>query len=84
MEAHCIVTVRYLSGREEKFKMELWIGMGTEERLKAFVAKPDLLLKTGKEVIIIPGSAIECVTIEVPKGDSRFDFPDAIPATKVK
>jgi hypothetical protein len=78
------VTVRFISGREETFEMEFWGGPGAQARLEAFVEKPDLLLQTGDEVIIIPASAVECISIKVPKGDSRFQLKDIRPATRVK
>ncbi len=78
------VTVRFVSGREEKFEMELWGGTGTEARLQAFAEHPTMILQTSDEVIIIPNSAIECVSIKVPKGDSRFNLGDVRPATRIK
>ena len=78
------VTVRYVSGREERFEMELWEGAGAEARLQAFAEKPNLLLRTGDEVLIIPGSAIECVSIKLQKGDSRFKLADVRPAARLK
>jgi hypothetical protein len=79
-----VVTVRFVSGREEKFEMELWGGTGTEPRLQAFAEDPTMILQTSDEVIIIPSSAIECVSIKVPKGDSRFNLSDVRPATRIK
>jgi len=78
------VTVRYISGREEKFEMEFWDGPGAEARLQAFVEKPNLVLQTNDEVIIIPGSAIEYISIKVPKADKRFKVGDIRPATRMK
>jgi hypothetical protein len=78
------VTVRFVSGREEKFEMELWGGTGAQARLQAFVQKPNLLLQTSDEVLIIPSSAIERISIKVPKGDKRFKLSDIRPATKIK
>ena len=78
------VTVRFVSGREEKFEMELWGGTGTQGRLQAFAENPSMILQTSDEVIIIPNSAIECVSIKVPKGDSRFNLSDVRPATRIK
>jgi hypothetical protein len=62
------VTIRYVSGREERFEVELWGGSGEEARLAAFVKEPNLILHTPNELIIIPGSAVECVSITLPKG----------------
>jgi hypothetical protein len=77
------VTVRFVSGREEKFEVDLWGGSGGEERLKAFAANPNLLLQTGDEVLVIPASAIECISIRIQKGDSRFKLIDVRPATRL-
>jgi hypothetical protein len=52
------VTIRFTSGREERFEMELWGGSGAQARPRAFVAKPTLLLRSVDEVLVIPGSAI--------------------------
>ena len=78
------VTVRFVSGREEKFEIELWGGTGAQARLQAFAENPTMVLQTSDEVIIIPNSAIECVSIKVPKGDSRFALSDVRPATRIK
>jgi hypothetical protein len=78
------ISVRFVSGREEKFEMELWGGTGARARLQAFVEKPSLLLQTGDELLVIPVSAIECISIKVPKGDSRFNLSDIRPATRIK
>lgn len=78
------VTVRFVSGREEKFEMEFWGSPGDQARLQAFVEKPNLLLQAGDELLIIPGSAIECISIKAPQGSSRFNFGDIRPATRIK
>jgi hypothetical protein len=78
------VTIRFLSGREEKFEMDIWGGTGAQGRLQAFVEKPDLLLQTGDEVLIIPGSAVECISVKVQKGDSRFNLSGVRPATRIR
>jgi len=77
------VTVRFVSGREERFEVDLWGGSGGEARLKAFAANPTLLLQTGDEVLIIPASAVECISIKLPEDDSRFKKLDVRPATRV-
>ncbi len=79
-----LVTVRFVSGREEKFEMDLWGGSGAQARLKAFAENPTLVLQTDDEVIVIPSSAIECISAKVAKGDSRFNLKDIRPATRVK
>ena len=78
------VTVRFVSGREEKFEMALWEGTGAHERLQAFVEKPNLLLHVGDELLLIPGPAIECVSIKIPTGDTRFTLGDIRSATRIK
>lgn len=83
MKTH--VTVRFISGREEKFEMELWGGTGTQNRLHAFAENPKLILQTADEVIIIPSSAIESISVKLQKGDSRLTLGDNVrPATRVK
>jgi hypothetical protein len=77
------VTVRYVSGREEKFEIDLWASAGAQARLQAFAEKPNLLLRIGDEVLIIPASAIECISIKVPKGDNRFNLSDIRPAMRI-
>ena len=78
------VTIRFISGREERFEMELWGGPGTQARLRKFLEKPTLILQTSDEVLIIPGSAIECISIKIQKGDARFGLSDFRPATRIK
>ena len=69
------MTIRYVSGRSEKFEIELWGGARTKERLDAFLQTPNLVIQTGAELILIPGSAVECVCIALPEsGDSRLDL----------
>ncbi len=78
------VTVRFTSGREEKFEMELLGGTGVHSRLHAFLENPKLVLQTKDEVIIIPGSAIECISVKLQKGDSRVNLGEDIrPATRL-
>jgi hypothetical protein len=78
------VTIRFTSGRQERFEVELWGGPGAQARLRAFLEKPTLLLQTSDEVLIIPGSAIECISIKINKRDSPFNLPDIRPATRIK
>jgi len=79
-----VVTVRFASGREEKFEMELSGGPGTQARLEAFVEKPTLVVQTSDEVLIFPTSAIECISIKVPKGDGRSNLSDIRAVTRIK
>jgi hypothetical protein len=78
------ITIRFVSGREEKFEIELWSGTDAEARLQEFVQDPTLILQTADEVLLIPGSAIECISIKLAKGDSRFNLRDLRPATRIK
>jgi hypothetical protein len=67
------LTVRYISGREERFEVEAWGGTGGKDRLETFVATPNLILQTSNELIVIPGSAVECYSFALP--------PDLSPTT---
>ena len=68
-------TIRYVSGCKEKFEIELWGGTGAKARLEAFVQTPNLVLQTPNELLIIPGSAIECISITLPdEADGRLDL----------
>ena len=78
------VTVRYTSGREERFEMQFWGGAGAQARLQAFVDNPTLVLKTGDEVLIIPGSAIECISIKTQKGDDWSSLGGLRSAKRIK
>jgi len=61
------VNVRYVSGRQEMFEVELFGGASAETRLKDFVRNPTIVLQTEKELVIIPATAIECITLPVPE-----------------
>jgi small nuclear ribonucleoprotein (snRNP)-like protein len=79
------VTVRYVSGREEQFEVELWGGSSAQARLDEFLKAPNLVLKTANELIIIPGSAVECLSIALPKGDpGRPQLQGVRPAKRLK
>jgi hypothetical protein len=79
------VTIRYVSGREERFEVELWAGSGAEARLSDFVKDPNLILHTPNELIIIPGSAIECISITLPKAaDTALKLGDFRPARRLQ
>src|SRR5262249_23139479 len=62
------LTVRFVSGREEQFEVELWGGSGAQARLDEVLKSPNRVLQTATEVIITPGSAVECLSIALPKG----------------
>jgi hypothetical protein len=79
------VTIRYVSGKEERFEIELWGSSGAEARLSAFVKEPNLVLHTPNELIVIPGSAIECISITLPKaGDLPLNLRDLRPARRLQ
>ena len=69
------LTIRYLSGREERFEVEEWGGSGVEGRLQEFVKSPTVVLQTPDGVIIIPASAMECLSITWPEGMVEEDLP---------
>jgi hypothetical protein len=60
------VSVRYVSGRQEQFEVELFGGASTEARLKDFIKSPMITLQSENELIIIPSTAIECITLPMP------------------
>jgi hypothetical protein len=65
MAAKTKITIRYVSGREDQFEVEIYGGgKSAEFRLKEFVKDPTLL-------ILIPAAAIECVTIALPESDTE-------------
>ncbi|HJY86342.1 MAG TPA: hypothetical protein VKE24_05845 [Candidatus Acidoferrales bacterium] len=61
--------VRYASGREDHFQVEIFGGGAAEFRLKDFIKDPTLVLKTEAELIIIPAHAIECVSLALPESE---------------
>jgi len=70
------LTIRYVSGREDKFEVELFGGTLAETRLKEFTKEPMLILQTAEEIIIIPATAIECITLPFPEyGSETIDLP---------
>jgi hypothetical protein len=62
------LTVRYTSGREEKFEVDYWGGARREARLQEFLKSPNVVLQTSTELIIIPATAIESLSIAFPEG----------------
>jgi hypothetical protein len=77
--------VRYLSGREEQFEVELFEGPSTEARLKAFAKDPTIVLQTEKEVVIIPATAIESITFVLPESSGKIAaLPDVRKAKRLK
>ena len=56
---------------ELKFEVDLIGGSDAPARLKEFLENSTLVLRTDEELIIMPSSGIECITLEI-AGD---DFP---------
>jgi hypothetical protein len=77
------VIVRFVSGREERFEMEFWNTTRVETRLQALVEKPNLILRLSDEVLLIPGSAVECISIKIPEEDNPFDLSQLNSATRI-
>ena len=73
------LTIRYISGREEQFEVEVFGGASAEDRLKELANSPALLLQTEKEVVIIPATAIESATLQLPEPAGR---PIALPSVR--
>jgi hypothetical protein len=65
------VIVRYVSGREEQFEVELFGGPSAEARLKEFIKNPTIVLQTEKEVVIIPATAVESITLPLPESAGK-------------
>jgi hypothetical protein len=78
------LTVRYVSGREERFEVELWGGTGAQARLDEFLNAPNLALQTADELVIIPGSAVECLSITWRRGDQGPQLQGVRPAKRLK
>jgi hypothetical protein len=77
--------VRYVSGREQEFEVELFGGPSAEARLKEFANRPTILLQTEKEVVIIPATAIESITLPLPESSGKaVDLPDVRKAKRLK
>jgi hypothetical protein len=79
--------IRYVSGREESFEVDL-IGLegpSADARMKEFVKNPTLMLQTEKELIIIPSTAIECITMTLPDlAGKAITAPNVRKAKRVK
>jgi hypothetical protein len=63
------LTVRYVSGREERFEVDFWGGTGAANRLKEFLKSPIVALQTTTELVIIPASAVESLSIALSKDE---------------
>ncbi len=79
------VIIRYTSGREEQFEVELFGGPSAEARLRKFAEKPTIVLQTEKEVVIIPATAIESITFPLPElTDKGMALPNVRKAKRPK
>jgi hypothetical protein len=80
-----IVSVRLLSGREEKFDVDFWGGSGAETRFKEFVNNPTIVLQLPGEVVVIPASAVESITFTTPDDTAeQIDIGNIRKAERVK
>jgi hypothetical protein len=78
------VTVRYVSGREDHIEMDLWGGTMVETRLKEFAKNPTIVFQSAGEIVIIPATAIECITIPVPEeAGTKVALPNVRKAKRV-
>lgn len=79
------VVVRFVSGREEQFEMDFLGGGSAEHRLREFAKDPSLVLQIDDDVLIIPASAIECITLKLPDATERnVDLPNVRRAVRAK
>ena len=80
------MTVRYVSGREDHFEVEIFGGgKSAEFRLKDFIKDPTLVLKTEAEVIVIPAHAIESVSLALSESEfEELPFKNIRRATRLK
>jgi hypothetical protein len=79
------VVIRYVSGREEQFETELVGGNSAEDRLKAFSQNPTILLQTENEIVLIPATAIERISLPLPEADEeRIPLPNVRKATRIE
>lgn len=64
-----IVTIRYISGREERFEVQTLpkAEQEPEARLRMFLETEALTLQTDEELIIIPRTAVEQVSVALPR-----------------
>jgi len=80
-----IMSIRYTSGQQEKFEVDLWAGEGASARLQAFINAPAILLQTETELLIVRQSAVESISLAVPKEDkTKFRLPDIRAAKRLK
>jgi hypothetical protein len=79
------VIVRYVSGREEQFDVDVFWGGSPEGRLKEFLKNPTLVLQTEKEIVIIPATAVESITLSLPESAGQaIGLPNLRKAKRLK
>jgi hypothetical protein len=79
------LTIRYVSGREEQFEVELYGGGAAEARLEEFINKPAIVLQTEKELVIIPATAVESITLPFPESAGKaVALPNVRKARRLK
>jgi hypothetical protein len=79
------VTIRYVSGRQDQFEVELLGEYTAEGRLKEFAKNPTIVLQTEKDVVIIPATAIESISMPIPDSPSgKVHLPNVRKAKRVK
>jgi hypothetical protein len=79
------VTIRFTSGRHEKYEVELWGGNSSAVRLKTLIESPALTLQVGSELVIFPMSAIEAISVTIAKDDvEKVNLGDVRVAKRLK
>jgi len=65
--------------------VDLFGGASSELRLKEFVKDPTLVLQTADELIIIPATSIESISLSLPAlGQERLGLKNVRKAKRVK
>jgi hypothetical protein len=76
--------IRFCSGREEKYTAEFMGGGGAGMRAEEFLENPTLALRTADELLIFPASAIECISISLPRESAQtFDLSNIRRAERI-
>jgi hypothetical protein len=79
------IIIRYVSGREEQFEVEVFGGTTAEARLREFIKNPTLVFRTEKEVVIIPATAVESITVPLTESaDKGRALPEVRKARRLK
>ena len=78
------IKIRFHSGREEKYTAEFIGGGGAGMRVSDFLENPTLALRTSDELLIFPSTAIECISITLPRqGQATFDLSNVRAAERI-